>query len=227
MLVHGAFRGGWAWELVVPLLRNAGHRVSAPSLLGCAERYSPLLRGTRIRLADWVADVAEVASPGCTLVGHSQGGVVALAAAGAVHASHVVLLDAPVPPAGGCAAEVIPADVAARYGPPPAPEDWVEPVPLQEDPALGVSSELLAWANPLLTPSPAGPAYDPVPSLPEGVRRTTVFFSRTPEFFPCAYTRAEMDERGDAYDLLDAGHDAPLTHPGEVGAYLCGLLRGD
>lgn len=224
VLLHGAFRGGWAWHRMAPLLRDAGHRVTAPSLLGCAERYTPAMRGSRIRLADWVSDVAAVTAPGAVLVGHSQGGVVALAAAAAVRASHVVLLDAPVPPAGGCAADVIPAEVAARYGPPPAATDWVDPLPFQEDPALGLTAELVAWANTLLTPSPAGPAYDPVPAPAERIARTTVFFSRTPSFFPCGYTRAAMDERGEPYALLDAGHDAPLTHPQLVADHLLEVL---
>lgn len=225
MLLHGAFRGGWAWDRVAPLLRDTGHQVTTPTLLGCGERYSDAVRGTRVRLTDWVADVATVAVPGAVLVGHSQGGVVALAAAAAVGAVHVVLLDAPMPPPGGCAADVIPAEVVASYGPPPAPTDWVDPVPLQEDPASGVTAELVAWANPLLTPSPAGPAYDLVPTLPGSVRRTTVFFSRTPAYFPCGYTRAAMEESGEPYALLDAGHDAPLTHPELVAAALNTLLE--
>ena len=35
LLVHGAFRGGWAWGPVRPgPSAAAGHRVAAPSLVG-------------------------------------------------------------------------------------------------------------------------------------------------------------------------------------------------
>ena len=37
VLIHGAFRGGWSWQRVRPLLVAAGHDVHAPSLLGCGE----------------------------------------------------------------------------------------------------------------------------------------------------------------------------------------------
>ena len=32
VLVHGAFRGGWSWDRVAPLLRAEGHAVHAPTL---------------------------------------------------------------------------------------------------------------------------------------------------------------------------------------------------
>ena len=39
LLVHGAFRGGWAWDGVRSLLEADGHAVLAPSLTGCATRF--------------------------------------------------------------------------------------------------------------------------------------------------------------------------------------------
>ena len=67
VLVHGAFRGGWSWDRVAPLLRAAGHDVHAPTLSRTASG-----------LDVWVDEVAAyVGDPGDTvLVGHSQGGVV-------------------------------------------------------------------------------------------------------------------------------------------------------
>ena len=34
VLVHGAWHGPWCWEKVVPLLKQAGHRVETPDLSG-------------------------------------------------------------------------------------------------------------------------------------------------------------------------------------------------
>ena len=34
VLIHGACSGGWCWEKVVPLLKQAGHTVEAPDLPG-------------------------------------------------------------------------------------------------------------------------------------------------------------------------------------------------
>ncbi|MFC6344180.1 esterase/lipase family protein, partial [Nocardioides hankookensis] len=47
VLVHGAFRGGWSWDRVAPLLRAAGHQV-----------HTPTLSGTASGLDVWVDEVA-------------------------------------------------------------------------------------------------------------------------------------------------------------------------
>ena len=215
VLVHGAFRGGWAWDRVVPLL--AGHRVLAGSLPQAGERYDgtdPL-----VTLPDYTADLVRELDLAdhhdIVLVGHSQGGVVALAVAATVphRIAQVVLFDAPVPRPGESVAEVVPAEIRARYGDPPPPHAWLPPTPLPVDPDLGLDDELVSWANPLLTPSPAGPAYDPLPLGGEHLAVRHVFFARTPSYYPCGFTRARFDREGTAYDVIDAGHDAPLTHP--------------
>jgi pimeloyl-ACP methyl ester carboxylesterase len=215
VLVHGAFRGGWAWERVVPLL--AGHQVLAPSLPQAGERYdgSDPLVTLPVYVDDLVTRLDRDALRDVVLVGHSQGGVVALAAAAAApqRISQVVLLDAPAPLPDTSVAEVVPAEVRARYGAPPPPEAWLPATPLAVDPHLGLTDALVAWANPRLTPAPAGPAYDPLPAGGESVPVRYVFFARTPPYYPCGHTRARLDAEGTAYDVLDAGHDAPLTHP--------------
>jgi pimeloyl-ACP methyl ester carboxylesterase len=232
VLVHGAFRGGWAWDAppgdahggVRARLEAAGHRVLAPSLPQAGERYDgtdPL-----VTLPDYVADLVAAIEAAdlreVVLVGHSQGGVVAIAVAAAVpdRVARLVLLDAPVPDPGTSVAEVVPVEVRAAYGDPPPPSTWLPARPLDVDDGLGLTPPLVAWANALLTPSPAGPAYDPVPALPSGIAVRQVFFARTPAWFPCIHTRARLDAQGTAYELLDAGHDAPLTHPAEVAALL-------
>jgi pimeloyl-ACP methyl ester carboxylesterase len=230
VLVHGAFRGGWAWDAppgelgVRARLEAAGHQVLAPSLPQAGDRYDgtdPL-----VTLPDYVADLVAAIEAAdlreVVLVGHSQGGVVAIAAAAAVpsRVAALVLLDAPVPDPGTSVAEVVPAEVRAAYGDPPPPSTWLPARPLAADPDAGLTDELVAWANPLLTPSPAGPAYDPVPAVPPGIPVRQVFFARTPAWFPCIHTRARLDAQGTAYEVLDAGHDAPLTHPAEVAALL-------
>jgi pimeloyl-ACP methyl ester carboxylesterase len=222
VLVHGAFRGGWAWDRVVPLLD--GHRVLAPSLPQAGERYDgsdPL-----ITLPDYTADLVRLLDEqdvdDAVMVGHSQGGVVALAVRSVVpqRISQVVLLDAPAPVPGTSIAEVVPAAVREQYGAPPPPETWLAPRPLPVDPDLGLTDELVAWANPLLTPSPAGPAYDPLPPGGEAIPVRHVFFERTPAYYPSTHTRARFDLEGTAYDVVDAGHDAPITHPGLVARLL-------
>ena len=51
VLVHGAWHGGWCWQRVAPLLRQAGHTVFTPTLTGFGERShlrrSPSITGRR------------------------------------------------------------------------------------------------------------------------------------------------------------------------------------
>ena len=38
ILIHGMWHGGWCWERLTPILRDAGHIVYPPTLAGLAER---------------------------------------------------------------------------------------------------------------------------------------------------------------------------------------------
>src|SRR5258707_9435695 len=78
VLVHGSYQGGWIWQKGADRLRNAGHRVYAPSLDGCSERKSTVRPGiTTESQADEVAqllfyeDLKDV-----VLAGTSSGGMV-------------------------------------------------------------------------------------------------------------------------------------------------------
>ena len=78
VLIHGAYQGGWIWSPVATQLRDAGHRVYAPSLDGCAERSAQARPGiTTETQAEEIAellryeDLTEV-----VLVGTSSGGMV-------------------------------------------------------------------------------------------------------------------------------------------------------
>src|SRR5207248_10992155 len=58
VLVHGSYQGGWIWQKVADRLRNAGHRVYAPSLDGCGERKGTVRPGiTTETQADEVAQL--------------------------------------------------------------------------------------------------------------------------------------------------------------------------
>ncbi len=45
ILIHGAYQGGWIWNMVADRLVRAGHRVMTPTLEGCAERAHQLRAG--------------------------------------------------------------------------------------------------------------------------------------------------------------------------------------
>jgi pimeloyl-ACP methyl ester carboxylesterase len=79
VLLHGAYQGGWIWQLVAPHLRAAGHTVFAPTLDGCAERRQALRPGidTEFQAGEiaemlFFEDLRDV-----VLVGTSCGGMIA------------------------------------------------------------------------------------------------------------------------------------------------------
>ncbi len=198
--MHGAFRGGWAWDRVRPSLEAAGHLIETPTL--SSDQHVP---ASLSLWTDELLAVLESSQDLTLLVGHSQGGIVALAAAAAapLTVGHLVLLDSPVPLAGQSAADVLPLEIRRAYGDPPR-EAWIDPTPTGDP---GVDARLVS--------APVAPAYDVVD--PDGVAAalptTYVFCSRTPDGVPAAYSRQRFDREQLNYRLLDADHDAPLRQP--------------
>ncbi len=224
VLVHGAWHGGWCWARVVPLLRDAGHAVFAPTLTGLGDRAH--LFHPDIGLADHVADVvalieAEELSD-LVLVGHSYAGMVisgvAERAAGRIR--RLVYLDAFVPEHGQslmALARPAPAGEA-----PPRPEG--NRVPSRTTSFFGIDdADDAAWVarrvvdQPLLTmtqplDAPTGAAQ----SLP----RTFVYCSGRPMgSFDQFKARFETDPAWRYHDL-PTGHDAMVTDPAGLAALL-------
>jgi pimeloyl-ACP methyl ester carboxylesterase len=81
LLVHGGWHGAWCWQRVTPLLREAGHHVSAPDLPGHGDDPTPgsdVAPGADIRR---VCDTLDTLAEPAILVGHSSGGMVISAVA--------------------------------------------------------------------------------------------------------------------------------------------------
>jgi pimeloyl-ACP methyl ester carboxylesterase len=55
VLVHGAWHGGWCWQLVAPILRAAKHEVYTPTLTGMGDRAHLLTCG--VDLSTHVRDI--------------------------------------------------------------------------------------------------------------------------------------------------------------------------
>jgi len=226
--VHGAFRGGWAFEAVGRELVRLGHDVHAPSLTGMGDRSH--LRPANLGLSTWVDDVVSTLERhdlrDVVLVGHSMGGLVITAAAPhcAGRVAALAFIDAPEPRDGERGVDLgppLPADVEA---PPLPPRDtWMAPTPLTE--ASGLTAELIEWVNQRLCDTPLAPSLDPVElgSAGESIARHRLFAARTPPGYPSTVTRARLDAEGVASDVLDAPHDLILTHPVAVAAWLAKL----
>lgn len=219
LLVHGAFRGGWAWRRVRAGLQAAGAEVHTPSLAGAGERVAELDRVTSLDV--WVDDLEALVHSEdlheLVVVGHSQGGLATTSLAARVpeRIRALVHLDAAVPDPGERALDLLPGNVTpprTATVPPswPTPDAWT-------------AADVAEWMGPRLTPTPVGPSLDPVPGVPDRVAQHFVFCEGTPPGYPSTVTRERCDARGVPYEVLAAGHDAPLTRPDLVVDLLLGV----
>ncbi|TIC88059.1 alpha/beta hydrolase [Nocardioides sp. GY 10113] len=217
VLVHGAFRGGWAWRRVRPHLIAAGHDVHAPSLLGAGEHAGLIDAVTGLEV--WVDQVARLIELedlyDVALVGHSQGGLVTTAVAARIpeRIGHLVHLDAAVPAPGERAVDLHPGGAPD----PLPPRAAVVPAPA---PASDLDASAAAWLAERTTATPVAVALDPVPAAPDGVPEHFVFCDATPPGYPATAVRARLDAERRDYRLLESGHDAPLTAPAQVARLL-------
>ncbi|WP_088344154.1 MULTISPECIES: alpha/beta hydrolase [Rhodomicrobium] len=78
VLVHGAWRAGWLWKRVRPLLAAEGHRVFTPTLTGLGDRSHLLSRdvGLETHIDDIINLMIWEEVEDAILVGHSYAGVV-------------------------------------------------------------------------------------------------------------------------------------------------------
>ncbi|MDE2404016.1 MAG: alpha/beta hydrolase [Sphingomonadales bacterium] len=231
VLVHGGGHGGWCWDLLVPLLEAAGHRVLAPTLTGLAERAGELTAETGLdtHIADVVRLFEEEDLRDAILVGHSYGGMVVTGAADRV-ASRVgwlVYLDAPQPRDGEALASISPglaeriATIDLEHGIPVA----LRPSPEQcamfglTDPAH------VDWALARLTPHPRKAFTDPLVltdpvrllALPRATIDCTALLLHRPAILQERARECRRQWR------IDAPHDLMITHPAEVAACLLEL----
>lgn len=82
VLVHGAWHGAWAWEKVVPLLKDAGHEVVTFDLPGHGEDATETRDVSLQAYTDRVVEELDASDEEVILVGHSMGGLPITQAAG-------------------------------------------------------------------------------------------------------------------------------------------------
>jgi len=214
LLVHGAFRGGWAWQRVRRILQSRGHEVFTPSLTGAGEKAH--LLSANITLETWIDDIVNLLNcedlSDVILVGHSQGGMVMQAVAEALveRISKLVFVDAPVLQDGQCAVDVLPSEVREKFGETPR-NVLINPTPMS--PNQFFSTAEIEWFNQRLTPVPTNPSLENIRiERSANLPRKYIFCSQTPPFYPASYTRQRFDREGISYELIDAPHDCIWTH---------------
>lgn len=110
VLVHGLFIGGWCWDRVVGVLRDAGHEADAIDLPGHGNDATPPSKVTIDDCADRIAAACAASAKPAILVSHSSSGIWASQAAENVAESvaRLVYVTAIVPRDGESLADWVP-----------------------------------------------------------------------------------------------------------------------
>jgi pimeloyl-ACP methyl ester carboxylesterase len=221
VLVHGAFRGGWAWQPVIDELSARGVSAVAPDLPNAGANHRPdhevvdLPMATRA-LREVVEDCAPTA-----LVGHSQGGLVVRSLLADPDADDLLTavgyLDGAVPEDGKCAATLFGGSCDA---PPDVRAALIAPSPSDDC----LPRTLRALVRQHTTSQHAAMAFDPVGPSAFAGRVAWAFATKTPDNYPSAAVRTRLERGGIAFVDLDGCHDLPLHRPAVVADWIVGSV---
>jgi len=225
VLVPGGAHGGWCYQRVAPMLREAGHDAYAVTLTGVGERAHLLRPGVDLDLhiADVTAMLHYEDLDDVILVGHSYGGMVVtgIADRAAGRIGRLVYLDAANPRNGQSLVDVTEGGIA-MIRPLGQVVDGVELV-LFPSPDAGLmygvtDPDDLAWMADRLTPHPWRCFEQPLKlgneaalwAIPQyHIVCTSTLASRDPELMATALAAGRLWE-------IDTGHDLMITEPRAV-----------
>lgn len=215
VLIHGAYQGGWIWNLVAAELRAAGHLVFTPTLDGCAERAMHIRPGiTTEGHGEEVArllhyhDLRDV-----TLAGTSTGGMVLCAAAERARdrIARVVFADALALRDGERLDDIVarPTKVNTALTSGPTREDAADRL------FAAFPPDLRDWALDRYTPHPIAAMEEPVvvPRFWQQTWNATVLWCRQSANPPKAHQERARDLLKARWHELDTGHYPMLTEP--------------
>lgn len=202
LAIHGAGGGGWEWAIWQRVWAAGGLPLLAPDLMPAAAGLAAT--GLDDYLAALRTSVQPLSRP--LLVGASLGGLLALALAGPLQASALVLIN-PLPPAG-----VRPRPAATRYAGPVIPWGSRRRLASTQRSLADADAAAVLWAfrrwrdesAAVLDQACAGLELS-WPSCP-----VLVLASRDDEDVPFAASRAVADACGAEFWPLSASHVGPL-----------------
>ncbi|MDH3755503.1 MAG: alpha/beta fold hydrolase [Acidimicrobiia bacterium] len=222
VLVHGAYQGGWIWQLVAERLEAGGHRVYRPTLDGCGERSQALRTGINTEVhGDELAqllfyeDLSDVA-----LVGTSSGGMVVCRTAEQAREriARLVFVDALALLDGERVGDIVdrPGGTATGLAVGPTREDAEARLFNDLEPALRT------WTLDRMTMHPADAIEQPVSlgDFWDHPWSAHVIYCRRSSNPPEPHQRRTAARLGARWDELDTGHYPMLSAPAELAALL-------
>ncbi|GHE80335.1 esterase [Amycolatopsis deserti] len=225
VLLHGAWHGGWVWQRVAPLLRDAGHEVHAPTLTGLSDRAHTL--HPAVGLSTHIQDVAALIEAhdarDVVLVGHSYAGQVVTGVADRVpeQIARRIYLDAFVGDDGDAAIDLQPEKIAGHYRESVAGPGFGWLIPVRSLQVLGVTEQSdVDWLSARLTPHPWLTYTEPL-RLTGAVDEVPAAFIECTDWMRVFRTHAERAAaRGWPVHTIPTGHEAMVTAPKELAELL-------
>lgn len=225
VLVHGAWRGGWLWKRVRPLLARGGHEVFTPTLTGGGDRSH--LNAPSVDLETHITDVMNLIRweelDDIVLCGHSYSGCVVTGVADRMpeRVRALVYLDAFVLENGQSLHDTLPPEQreaqiegAREHG-----DGWnAPPIPAE---FFNVGPEDRAWVDAQSTMQSLATFQQRLP-LTGGIDRVPRSYVLATDFpatpFRQFYDRAKA--KGWKTHTVACGHDAMLARPDEIARIL-------
>ena len=226
VLVHGTGCGGWVWQRLSPLLRNAGDDVYTPTLTGVGDRSH--LLDCNVDLNTHITDITSLIEyedlSDVILVGHSYAGMVITGVAAKIPEllSQVIYLDAYLPDDGQSEVDLWPEDMRREILSDIAAGSGVRKPPSLA--FLGITDpDLGDWLNQRMTPHPLATYNHPPPV--GGTKVASLRYSyihctagQTTSLFATFARKARAND-WPVFELA-TGHAAMLTAPQELAAIL-------
>lgn len=194
ILVHGAWQGGWCWEMLATRLRKKGHHVSTPDLPGHGANAYPLSEVTYDLYYKSLEQALMQSKEPVVLVAHSMSGLMAapLLDRYPEKISHLYLIAALVAQEGESLF-----DIVTQGGPSVIPDILIEH-PENNTQSLDLqkikqafyhecSSEMADWAIARLQPQPIAPFATPIHWKDSGstiTKRTYIFCEKDRDVHP-------------------------------------------
>jgi len=184
ILVHGAWAGGWCWDKVVPLLKQAGHQVETLDLPGHGQDRTPIREITLAAYVKRVCEALDSQAEPVILVGHSMGGIVIsqVAEEQPEKIQTLVYLSAFLVQNGESLFQLASVDTDSLVFPylimneEQGYSTFKEEAPFKEILGADCSDKDIEWAKSLLVPEPLVPSATPV-------HTTMVNYGRVPRVY--------------------------------------------
>ncbi len=222
VFVHGSWHGGWCWQKLAPLLRQAGHAVYTPTLTGLGERSHLLTR--EVGLYTHIRDIVQVLEyedlRQVILVGHSYGGAVISGVAEelAHRLARLVFLDAVMPEDGQSVFDSLPA-LRESFEKRALPGGWLD-APLDPE-VMGVTDvDEENWMKARLCPMPFLTHQEPIRLLNADAKRLPHSYVRCTQWPLTEALAQRAIAMGWEYHEVHCGHDAMVIAPQELAQVL-------